>query len=110
MMDYSRPLKELRDSVQQTVYDLNMVYENCNDVDFYDLCEEIARITGDLFSDSEYLLENLKRFKANFCNECYARHGVQAICKGCWTGFGKPFTEEEIRKMQEVNKVDTTGD
>ena len=53
MVDVTGTLRDYRDSIQQTVYDLNFLYENWSDTPESE--EELERIVADLRYDANKL-------------------------------------------------------
>ena len=53
--DLSNYLLKARDSIQQTLYDLNFLYETCNDTAMKDVSAEMDRIIDALDEDKNYL-------------------------------------------------------
>lgn len=62
MVDFSLRLRELRDSVQQTVFDINTAYEQCYNINTGATIEECDRLIDALLNDARYLRRNLDKF------------------------------------------------
>ena len=53
--DLTKHLRDSRDSLQQMVYDLNFLYETCDDAVKDDVIEELNRIVEDIQADVQAL-------------------------------------------------------
>ena len=60
-MDLSGELRGIRNSVQQIVFDLNRIYEQCFEMPEDELLEEMARLVGDLEYESISLDRQLSK-------------------------------------------------
>ena len=53
--DLSKHIRESRNSLQVTVYDLSRLYENCEDTPSGEIQEELDRIIDALSEDAQHL-------------------------------------------------------